>query len=51
MSGSEIKHRAAATRCFCPPDICDGSFERTSVIPKKLAISFNFFSAVTIATL
>ena len=51
ISGSEIKLRAAATRCFWPPDICDGNLERTSVIPRKSAISFSFFSAVTMSIL
>ena len=31
ISGSRMSARAAAMRCFCPPDICAGNLSSTSV--------------------
>lgn len=35
--GLKIKALAAATRCFCPPDICEGNLSKTSMISRREA--------------
>ncbi len=45
IAGSCTSARAAAERCFCPPDTSDGYFRRISVIP-NIPATFSTFGPI-----